>query len=153
MHSNYVLSASCTLGHCAFNNGRVLCYEGKIAADKVFSKPTVKSLDKRGKGSSSGEGCISGTFFCSPNSKSILTCDGQVVVNFSATCDPGYCIDNEQVFCQLLKTIAYNAVSTLSTKSLGGRGKKSTSNDGCIPGTYSCNYENLVLVWDALGHL
>ena len=108
---------------CVFDSGRVFCYERKIAADEVFSKPTVRSLDQRGKGSSSDEGCISGTFFCSPNSKSILTCDGQVVINFSATCDPGYCMDNEQVFCQLPKTIAYNAVSTLSAKSLDDAAK------------------------------
>ena len=78
----------------------------------------------------------------------------RVVINFSATCDPGYCIDNsEQVFCQLPKAIAYNTVSTPSAKSLDRCGKKSTSNNECILGTYSCNYEDLVLVCDALGNL
>lgn len=112
--------------------------QGEIAADKVFSEPTIRSLDERGKGSSSDEGCISGTFFCSPNSQSILTCDGQGNYQLSATCNPGYCIDNnEQVFCQPLKAMACNAVSTPAAKYLGQRGREPTSNDRCIPGTFA----------------
>lgn len=48
--------------------------------------------------------------------------------------------------------MTYNAVSTPAAKSLDQRGKESSSNDECIPGTHSCNYENLVLVCDALGN-